>query len=97
MGSSAIFARLLNRSAGLTTIIACDGHRRNLRERASFHRPNQCLRSLLVSDGPLRPATFRWVSMQIGRVTGKAQINFGYPVFDDEGRLRAVLSTAIRY
>ncbi len=51
VGSSAVFAKFLNRSAGLTTIMACEDRRRNLCQRASFHKPNQCLRLLLVSTG----------------------------------------------
>ncbi len=32
---------------------------------------------------------------QIGRVTGKATLNFGYPDFDDRGRLQAVVFAAL--
>ncbi|HLC42019.1 MAG TPA: ATP-binding protein [Methylomirabilota bacterium] len=32
---------------------------------------------------------------QIGRITGKATINFGYPVLDDAGRVRAVVFAAL--
>jgi len=32
---------------------------------------------------------------QIGRITGKATINFGYPVLDDSGRVRAVVFSAL--
>jgi signal transduction histidine kinase len=32
---------------------------------------------------------------QIGRVTGKASVNFGYPVLDDAGHIRAVVVAAL--
>ena len=32
---------------------------------------------------------------QIGRITGKAAINFGYPIFDRDGRVEAVVYTGI--
>ena len=32
---------------------------------------------------------------QLGRVTGVASINFGYPVFDDDGRVQAVVFAAM--
>lgn len=39
--------------------------------------------------------TFAVGDYQIGRVTRKATLNFGYPVFDDHGRLRHVLFVAL--
>ena len=32
---------------------------------------------------------------QVGRITGRATINFGYPIFDGDGRVRAVVYAAI--
>lgn len=32
---------------------------------------------------------------QVGRVTGQPSINFGYPLLDDEGQVRAVLFSAL--
>ena len=32
---------------------------------------------------------------QIGRITGKASVNFGYPVLDDAGHVRAVVGAAL--
>jgi signal transduction histidine kinase len=32
---------------------------------------------------------------QVGRITGQATINFGYPIFNDDGRVQAVLFAAI--
>ena len=32
---------------------------------------------------------------QIGRITGRPTLNFGYPVFDDDGRTKAVVFAAM--
>ena len=32
---------------------------------------------------------------QVGRITGKASVNFGYPVLDDAGHVRAVVVAAL--
>jgi PAS domain S-box-containing protein/putative nucleotidyltransferase with HDIG domain len=34
-------------------------------------------------------------TFQIGRITGKMQINFGYPVIDDDGEIRGVVFAAL--
>ncbi|MGA2403673.1 MAG: PAS domain S-box protein [Syntrophobacteraceae bacterium] len=93
VGSSAIFAKLLNRSAGLTTIIAYGDTGEIFASALPFTNP------INVSDRSwfqraIETRDFSMGEYEIGHMTGKAQINFSYPVFDDEGRLRAVLRTA---
>ena len=94
VGSSAVFAKFLNRSAGLTTIMACEDSGEIFASALPFTSP------INVSDcswfrRAIETRDFSMGEFQISRVTGKSQINFGYPIFDDEGRLRAVLSTAL--
>ena len=43
----------------------------------------------------LETRSFAIGDYQIGRITGKATINFGYPVLDDRGRVRAVVFSAL--
>ena len=93
-GSSAIFARLLNRSVGLTTLITCEDTGEICASALPFTKPVD------ISDRPwfqraIETRDFSMGEYQVGRVTGKAQINFGYPVVDDEGQVKAVLSTAL--
>jgi signal transduction histidine kinase len=46
-------------------------------------------------QGALETRSFAIGDYQIGRITGKATINFGYPVLDETGRVRAVVFSAL--
>ncbi len=94
VASSAIFARLLNRSVGLTTIITCEETGEIYASALPLTKP------VNTSDRPwfqraIETRDFSMGEYQVGRETGKAQINFGYPVLDDAGRVKAVISTAL--
>ena len=93
-GSSAIFARVLNRSAGLTTIMTCEDSGEIFASALPLTKP------VNISDHTwlqraIETRDFSMGEYQISHITGKAQINFGYPVFDDQGQVKAVLSTAL--
>ena len=45
--------------------------------------------------GALEARSFAIGDYQIGRITGKATLNFGYPVLDKTGRVRAVVFSAL--
>ncbi len=94
VGSSAIFARLLNRTAGLTSIITCEDTGEICASALPLTKP------VNLSDRPwfkraIETRDFSMGEYQVGRVTGKAQINFGYPVLNSEGQVKAVLSMAL--
>jgi len=93
-GSSAIFAKLLSRSDGLTTILACDDKGDVFASAPSFTtKVNNSDRSWF--QGAVETRGFSMGEYQVGRISRKALISVGYPVLDDKGRVKAVLSTGI--
>jgi diguanylate cyclase (GGDEF)-like protein len=67
-------------------VVTCSGlplrARLNLGDRAYFR-------------GALEKRSFAIGEYQIGRITGKASVNFGYPILDDSGRVHAVVFAAL--
>ncbi len=91
---SELFARRLNLSRLYANLGAADPNgdifcsaiprrgRVNIADRAYFWRA-KLARDLVIGE------------YQIGRVTGKATINFGYPILNDRGQLQAVVFAAL--
>jgi len=91
VNSSAIFTKLLKQSEGFSILLACDVS-------------GDVFASAITPDRPINSSDRPWFQraietrdfvigeFQLSRITGKAQINAAYPVIDDEGQVKGVVS-----
>jgi PAS domain S-box-containing protein len=94
VNSSAIFAKLFKHSDGLSIFLACDVNGDAFASAITPDRPSNS------SDRPwfqraIQTRDFAIGEFQFSRITGKALINAAYPVIDNEGQVKGVVSTAL--